>query len=86
MADTNRAEANHLLRFQERCRKSSSPLTRALLKKVEIAIEKADELYREIRIENVWTTDEGEKVGLQRGAQVDVTIEAEPEDTTRNPA
>jgi len=62
------------------------PIDPSAPEKVEIAIEKAGERYREIRIENVWTTDEGEKVGLQRGAQVDVTIEAEPDDTTRNPA
>jgi len=50
--------------------------------KVEIAVEGADDLYREIRIENTLQDEEGKKVGLKEGADVDVTVEAEPEATT----
>jgi hypothetical protein len=49
--------------------------------KAQIAIEKADELYREIRVENKLEDKDGEKVGLKEGAQVDVTIEADPSAT-----
>jgi hypothetical protein len=51
--------------------------------KAQIAIEGADDLYREIRIENVLRDEEGQKVALKPGAQVEVTIEADAEDTTR---
>jgi hypothetical protein len=44
--------------------------------KAQIAVEKADHLYKEIRIENVLHTDQGEKVSLKPGAEVDVTIAA----------
>ncbi|MCU1269629.1 MAG: hypothetical protein JWN74_923 [Acidobacteriaceae bacterium] len=50
--------------------------------KAQIAVEGADELYREIRIENTLTDENGQKVGLKLGAEVQVTVEAEPEDTT----
>ena len=50
--------------------------------KAQIAVEGADPLYREVRIENTLTNEEGEEVSLKRGAQVTVTLEAEPEATT----
>lgn len=49
--------------------------------KAEIAVEGADELYREIRIENTLTDEKGNEVQLKPGAQVEVTVEAEPKDT-----
>jgi hypothetical protein len=50
--------------------------------KAQISIDGADDLYREIRIENVLTDENGNKVGLKKGAHVEVTVEAEPEATT----
>ena len=50
--------------------------------KAQIAVEGADDLYREIRIENTLTNEDGEEVSLKLGAQVEVTVEAEPEATT----
>jgi protein involved in polysaccharide export with SLBB domain len=47
-----------------------------------IVIEGADHLYREVRIENTLTDENGEKVRLKPGAEVEVTIAAEPEATT----
>jgi hypothetical protein len=38
-------------------------------------------LYREIRIENSLTADNGKEVRLKRGSEVDVTVEADPEAT-----
>ena len=51
--------------------------------KAQIAIEGADDLYREIRIENVLKDEEGHEVALKPGVPVEVTIEADAEDTTK---
>ena len=48
-------------------------------KKAEIAVEGADPLYREIRIENTLEDEDGKVVELKPGAEVDVTIEADPD-------
>ena len=50
--------------------------------KAQITVEGADHLYREIRIDNTLTTEGGEEVSLKPGAQVEVTVEADREDTT----
>ena len=62
----------------EKIIKSSHP---SVPEKAEIAIDGADHLYREIRIENTLTDENGEEVRLKPGAKVEVTVEAEPEDT-----
>jgi hypothetical protein len=49
--------------------------------KAQISIEAADDLYKEIRLENTLEDENGNKVCLKRGAQVEVTIEAEKADT-----
>ena len=49
----------------------------------EISIEKAEDLYREIRVENTLKDEKGEEVALKEGAPVDVTIEADRKDTTK---
>jgi len=49
---------------------------------VQIAVEGADHLYREIRIENTLTDEHGDTVRLKKGAEVDIIIEAPPEATT----
>jgi len=54
--------------------------------KAEIAVEGADHLYREIRIENTLVDEKGQKVKLVEGAQVDVIVEADPKDTVPKPA
>lgn len=46
--------------------------------KAQIGIEGADDLYREIRVENTLQDENGKRVALEPGAQVDVTIEADP--------
>ena len=50
--------------------------------KAEIVVEGADDLYREIRIENKLTDQKGNEVELKKDAPVDVTVEADPKDTT----
>ena len=54
----------------------------SLPEKAQIAVEGADDLYREIRIENVLKDEDGQKVALKQGAEVQITVEAEPEATT----
>jgi len=49
--------------------------------KAQIQLEGADELYREIRIDNTLEGADGNPVGLKKGADVDVTIEADPDAT-----
>ncbi len=49
--------------------------------KAQIAVEGADELYREIRIENSLTDAQGDEVRLKKGAEVEVTVEADQEAT-----
>ena len=53
--------------------------------KAQIEVEKAENLYREIRIDNVLKDEKGEEVALKEGAPVDVTIEADKKDTTKKP-
>jgi hypothetical protein len=45
--------------------------------KAQIAVEGADHLYREIRVPNSLTDENGKKVKLEQGAEVEVTIEAD---------
>jgi len=50
--------------------------------KAQISVEGADHLYREIRVPNRLIDEDGEKVKLKPGADVDVTIETEPTTNT----
>ncbi|MBV9574871.1 MAG: hypothetical protein JOY93_12530 [Acidobacteriales bacterium] len=50
--------------------------------KAQIEIKGADDLYREIRIENKLVDDHGNPVRLKPGATVEVTVEAPPAATT----
>jgi len=58
------------------------PSNRYEPEKAEIAVDGADPLYKEVRVENKLQDDEGKEVGLKQGAEVEVTIEAEPHQTT----
>lgn len=49
--------------------------------KAQINVIGADRLYRQIRIDNILTKGNGEKVNLKPGANVEVTFEADPKDT-----
>ncbi|HEX3741507.1 MAG TPA: hypothetical protein VHV29_17550 [Terriglobales bacterium] len=48
--------------------------------KAQIAVEGADHLYREIRVPNRLTDENGRKVKLKEGAEVEVKIEADKAD------
>ena len=53
--------------------------------KAQIAIEGADHLYKEIRIENTVTDAQGNEARLKPGAEVAVTVEAAPDATIEKP-
>ena len=54
--------------------------------KAQISVQDADHLYKHIRVENTLQDENGNKVGLKPGAQVEVTIEAEKEATVPKPS
>ncbi len=53
--------------------------------KAQIDIHDADELYREIRVDNVVTDDKGEEAHLKPGAEVDIILEADSSATMKKP-
>ena len=57
------------------------PIHPSLPEKAEISVEGADDLYREIRVENTLSDESGNEVSLIPDAQVDVTIEADADAT-----
>jgi hypothetical protein len=50
--------------------------------KAQISVEGAEPLYREIRVENTLQDPAGNLVSLKKGAEVEVTIEADSEAAT----
>jgi hypothetical protein len=53
--------------------------------KVQIEVNEADDLYREIRVENELSDENGEKARLKLGAKVDVVVEADSSATLKVP-
>jgi hypothetical protein len=51
--------------------------------KAQIAVEGADDLYREIRIDNTLQDAAGNEVRLKKGAEVEVTIAADSDATAK---
>ena len=49
--------------------------------RAQIKVEGAEDLYKEIRIENTLQDENGKPVSLKPGAEVEVTIEAEKQST-----
>ena len=47
--------------------------------KAQIAVDRADQRHRNLRIENTLTDEHGDDVRLEKGASVEVTVTAEPE-------
>jgi hypothetical protein len=52
--------------------------------KAQINVEGADDLYREIRIDNALQNEKGETVRLKQGAEVEVTVEADAAAITKD--
>lgn len=51
--------------------------------KAQVAVEGAEHLYREIRVENALRDPNGNPVKLKEGAEVEVTIAADPDATIK---
>jgi hypothetical protein len=58
------------------------PISPAVPEKAQISVHGAEDLYREIRVENTLQDDAGQPVKLKVGAEVAVTIEADKTETT----
>jgi hypothetical protein len=53
------------------------PAVGPIPEKAQIAVETAEDLYKEIRVENTLKDAKGNPVALKKGAEVEVTIEAD---------
>ena len=72
-------------RMRGKVQKLIRPANPAQAEKAEVHINEADDLYREIRVENVLKNEEGEEVSLKPGAEVDVIVEAYSNATIKKP-
>ena len=70
-------------KLRGKVQKVIKPILRHETEKIEISVEGADDLYREIRVENIVEDENGEKARLKPGAEIDVVLEADPKDTTK---
>src|SRR5207253_7832304 len=68
--------------LRAKVRKIIKPAHPTQPEKAEISIDEADDLYREIRIENRLMDEKGKEARLKEGAEVELQIEAEKEATT----
>lgn len=60
-----------------RVKKVIKPCYSGGTEKAEIEIQEADDLYREVRVDNELVDEKGEKASLKEGADVDVVLEAD---------
>jgi hypothetical protein len=58
------------------------PIAPKEAEKVQISVKGAEPLYKEIRVDNTLHDEEGNPVSLKKGAEVEVTIEAEAKAAT----
>ena len=72
-------------RLRGKVQKVLKPIVAVEPEKAQISVDEADELYREIRVENALTDENGERVRLKPGAEVDVILEADTGATTKKP-
>jgi hypothetical protein len=72
---------NRRSRFLERFEKIIPGVLSVIPEKAEIAVEGADDLYKENRVENTLQDENGKPVCLKPGAEVEVTMEAEKQAT-----
>jgi hypothetical protein len=60
------------------------PILPGTTEKAQISVDGAEDLYRELRVDNTLEDPDGNKVKLKKGAEVEVKIEADPEATKRD--
>lgn len=73
-------------KMRGRVEKIIKPVSPMEPEKAQITIPQADDLYREVRVENVLTDESGEKASLKPGAEVDVIVEADSSATMKKPS
>jgi hypothetical protein len=61
------------------------PLHSSQPEKAQIDVDEADDLYREIRVENEVISDAGQKARLKQGEKVDVIVEVDSKATSKSP-
>jgi hypothetical protein len=83
MAQADAGERETKYDFARTVQKIIKPIDPQAPEQAEIAVDKAEELYREIHVENTLVNEKGEEVGLRPGAPVEVTIEANEKDTVK---
>ena len=79
--DEDRPDEKAALTLPGTVEKIIPPITPNQPEKAQIAVEGAEDLYKEIRVENTLQDESGNEVALKKGAKVDVTIEADPDAT-----
>jgi len=72
-------------KLQGTVQKVIKPVSPSQPEKAQIDIEGADDLYREIRIENEVTGENGEKARLKPGADVEIIVEVDSNATFKKP-
>ena len=80
--DENRSAEKATVTLPGTVEKIIPPIGPSEPEKAQISVEGAEELYREIRVENTLHDAAGNPVSLKKGAEVEVTIGAETEATT----
>ena len=83
MADSNDDIEKPSITLQGVVEKVIPPMHASLPEKAQIGVMGADELYREIRVDNTLKDQDGNEVKLKKGAEVEVTIEAHPKDIVK---
>jgi predicted DNA-binding antitoxin AbrB/MazE fold protein len=61
------------------------PIHSSEKEKAEIDIQQADDLYREIRVDNEFVDEKGKKASLKPGQEVDIVIEADSDAMLKKP-
>lgn len=72
-------------KLQGTVQKVIKPVRPSQPEKAQINVHGADDLYREIRIENEVVGENGEKAKLKPGAEVDIIVEADSSATLKKP-
>jgi hypothetical protein len=72
-------------KLQGTVQKIIKPLIPNEPEKAQIEVREADDLYRELRIENEVADEHGGKAKLKPGAEVDVIVEADSSATVKKP-
>lgn len=60
-------------------KKVIKPILPKEIEKAEIQIDEADDLYKELRIENIVMDEKGQRDSLKQGEDVEIVVETDPD-------